>query len=321
MNQNLLDPNVSEPLSGLRTVTGEITSGSRPHRTLRLRNARIARAFNLSGKRVLELGCAEGLHCLYMAESAREVVGIDHRASVIGRANANKSVLGVSNVRFECGDIRDSSLLARIGDFDLIVAWGFLHRVTDIFSLLENLGPLTPALSLEWRTPVFPLMSRVSLAYHSPAGEILDPMNLRPLVRNGAGEGQAAAQGHKIEGDTGFWEPTPAAIRLLCRRLGFKHARLLGYGETLCSESRVVARHWGGHLIKWFAGKANHQLPLARVHMIFEKVSGSIEIKEPYSSEVRLPEWDYGVRFQSGRNAMPKGRRRLLKAIARKRHF
>lgn len=39
---------------------------------------------------------------------------------------------------------------------------------------------------IEWRTPVLPLMSRFSLAYHSPAGEVLDPMNLKPQrISNG----------------------------------------------------------------------------------------------------------------------------------------
>lgn len=285
------------PLAGLRLRSGEVTAGRRPNRTLRQRNARIARAFDLTGKRVLDLGCAEGLHSLYMAESAREVVGIDHRISVIGRANANKDVLGISNVTFMCADIRDPTLWSQIGNFDLIVAWGFLHRITDVFSLLQTLGPVAEALSLEWRTPIFPLMSRISLAYHSPAGDALDQMNIRPIHDSSSQEPLAASvpQEGKIEGDTGFWEPTPGAVRMMCRRVGFKHARLLGYGEGLHSEAREMVRNWGYHLLKVVSGGTTHQIPVARVHMIFEKSPGWINMKDPYSQEVHLPAWDQAI--------------------------
>lgn len=290
-----------EPLSGLRGANGELTTGHRPNRTLRQRNARIARAFDLAGKRALDLGCAEGLHSLYMAESAAEVVGIDHRSSVISRANANKKALGAANVTFECADIRDPGLLSRLGKFDLVVAWGFLHRVTDIFSVLEAVGPITNAFSLEWRTPVFPLMSRFSLAYHSPAGTALDPMNLGPVRAEIEGADPSAPRPIKIEGDTGFWEPTPGAVRIMCRRVGFGHARLLGYGESLSSEGETVLRHWGGHLLKTFAGRAIHQVPLARVHMVFEKVPGSIKIRDPYGHDLHLPDWDQGLHLSVAR--------------------
>lgn len=287
------------PIAGLRRVTGELTKGNRPNRTLRHRNARVSRAFNLSGKRVLELGCAEGLHSLYMADSAREVFGVDHRASVIVRANANKEVVGATNVTFICGDVRDAALLSRLGHFDLVVAWGFLHRVTDLFSMLETFAPVTKAFSLEWRTPVLPLMSRFSLAYHSPAGEMLDPMNLKPpRTRNGKADDEERVL-EKIEGDTGFWEPTPGAVRILLGRAGFPHARLLGYGEHLRSEGRTIVRHWGGHLIRKLTGRCRHQLPLARVHMLFERNPGFIEMKDPLGDEIRLPEWEQGFNLPS----------------------
>ncbi len=252
---------------------------------------------NLAGKRVLDIGCAEGLHSLYMSESAKEVVGIDHRQSVIDRAEANRQLLGISNVTFKCGDVRDRELFGGIERFDLVVAWGLLHRVADVFSFLQSVGPVADAFSLEWRTPVLPFMSRLSLAYHSPIGDALDPMNLEFRKNGGEGGERAIADSEKIEGYTGFWEPTPGAVRTICRRLGFHHIRLLGYGENLKSEFRTVARAWTGQAIRKLAGKAVHQIPLARVHMVFEKEPGMIELRDPFGSDVKLPEWEQAARF------------------------
>ena len=282
-----------EPLSGLRLPTGEITTGDRPDRTLRKRNARIARAFNLAGKRVLDIGCAEGLHSLYMSESAKEVLGIDHRASVINRAEANRQLLGITNVTFKRGDVRDRELFEGIDRFDLVVAWGLLHRVSDVFSLLQSVGPVAEALSLEWRTPVLPFMSRLSLAYHPPVGEALDPMNLES--RDGKG---SISDSDKIEGHTGFWEPTPGAVRTICRRLGFRHARLFGYGEDLKSETRTVVRSWAGQAARAVTRRAIiHQVPLSRVHMLFEREPGGIDLCDPFGADLRLPDWEQAVRL------------------------
>jgi len=290
----------AQPLGGLRLLTGEITPGSRPKRTLRIRNARVARSFDLAGKRVLDIGCAEGLHCLYMAESAQEVVGIDHRASVIARANANKKALGMSNVTFKCCDIRDPKIYEGLPRFNLVVAWGFLHRIADIFSFLQALEPMADALSLEWRTPVLPFMYKLSAAYHSTVGDALDPMNLEPTRAGVVAQGQyprVVSDNNKIEGSTGFWDPTPGAVRTVCGRLGYKHARLLGYGENLQPQGITIMRCWGRWVFEWIRlRKPRYQIPIGRVHMVLEKRPGSITINDPMGSDVRLPVWDHAIR-------------------------
>jgi SAM-dependent methyltransferase len=213
-----------EVLGGLRLPSGELTEGARSGRSLRVRNAAIATSFDLAGKRVLDVGCAEGLHSLYMSMSAKEVVGVDHRQSKIANAKANAKALGVENVSFIVGDTRDDDVFNAIGRFDLVIAWGFLHRVSDIFSLIYSLESLSDALSFEWRSPIIPMMSSLSVAYHSPSGKALDPMNISRRSQSADGVHDT----DKIEGDTGFWEPTPGAVADNLRRLGYRHARMLG---------------------------------------------------------------------------------------------
>jgi SAM-dependent methyltransferase len=284
-----------EYLGGVRLPSGKITAGTRPKRTLRLKNALLARAFDLTGKRVLDLGCAEGLHSLYMSESAAEVVGVDHRGSKIALAAATAQALGISNVSFRRGDVRDQDFLRELGRFDLVLAWGLLHRVSDVFSLLYTLERLSGAWSLEWRTPVLPFMSSLSLAYHAPVGDALDPMNVPGRGGDGSELG-AATERKKIEGATGFWDPTPGAVTAIARRLGYGHATVLGYDDPFVSETAIVEQSWTRHLKKLKSGKRSlYELPSTRVHMIFEKSRDSIRIRDLSGGEVRLPEWDLAI--------------------------
>ncbi|HEY0292148.1 MAG TPA: methyltransferase domain-containing protein, partial [Hansschlegelia sp.] len=140
-------------IGGIRLPSGEITTGRRANGTLRRRNAVVASSFDLKGKRVLDVGCSHGLYSLSMARVADEVVGIDHRISKIelGRNTAEK--LGIKNVTFDYGDVRDPNLLKKHGKFDLIIAWGFLHRVSDLFSLLYGLEPLSGTIFLNGAPP------------------------------------------------------------------------------------------------------------------------------------------------------------------------
>lgn len=282
-----------EPLGGLLLSSGEVTIGKRHRRSLRVRNALVACGLRLEGKRVLDLGCAEGLHSLYFAQRAAEVVGVDHRQSKILIAQANAAALDAKNVRFIAGDIRDPEIFRSLGSFDLVVAWGFLHRITDIFSLLYSIEPLARSLSLEWRTPVLPMMSRLSVAYHYPAAKALDPMN---IARHGGEPEPAGDDKRKIEGDSGFWEPTPGAVAAITRRLGFTHARLLGYDEDLVSEEAILERVWARHLSEVAAGKALFEhLPRGRLHMLFEKEAGAIGVDKLELGQVALPKWDVGL--------------------------
>jgi SAM-dependent methyltransferase len=279
-------------IPGVRLPSGEITPGVRSKRTLRLRNALVASSFELAGKRVLDVGCAEGRQSLNMAARAKEVFGIDHRASEIEIARNTAVGLGITNARFEAGDVRDPELFKDVGKFDLAIAWGFLHRIGDIFGLLYSLEPIADAISLEWRTPVMPLMSDLSIAYHPTQSKTLDPMN---TGRAKDGEHKQVSDAEKVEGNASFWEPTPGAVKAIMARLGYVHSTLLGYEDELSSEETIM-RRWRDHEIAVKLGtRPATRLPQARVHMLFEKRKGSIQLASTDVARSRLPQWDQAL--------------------------
>ncbi len=280
-------------VGGIRLPSGELTSGKRSSRTLRKRNAIVACSLDLAGKRVLDVGCAEGLHSLYMAASAKNVLGIDHRSSQVRKAANMARGLQINNASFEAVDVRDTGYFDRIGRFDLAIAWGFLHRIADIFDLLYKLESIADNISLEWRTPVVPLMSDLSIAYHPTGHRALDPLNLKKPDADGA---LGVADKDKIEGDTAFWEPTPGAVKTIMQRLGFAHSEILGFGEDMESEDSVM-RLWNRHLARVNAGKERlDKLPRGRVHMLFQRQPGSIKLKDMSSGLSRIPSWDEAMR-------------------------
>jgi 2-polyprenyl-3-methyl-5-hydroxy-6-metoxy-1,4-benzoquinol methylase len=279
----------TECIQGLKFPDGDSsgeTRGAPGSTPVRLRNARVARSLELSGMRVLDVGCGPGLYSLYMADSAKEVVGIDHNPRRITKAEATRHKLGYSNVQFKVVDIRDLERLQELGAFDLVVAWGFLHRISDLISTLYSLASITNALSFEWATPVFPRMRRASLAYHRTDVDALDITNLVPVGKLSAEE----MIGKRIGGESGFWFPTPFAVESIMRKFGYGSARILGYNEHLVSQRRLLL--W--HLSRAVARPS--KVTYARVHMIVERTPGLISFKYKDFRNAQVPEWDVAGR-------------------------
>ena len=78
--------------------------------------------------RVLSLGCGIGDAEHLLAQSVREVVGIDLSVPGIAQARADAQRLGVKNVRFEQGLWQE--IPAGEGPFDMVLATFFVHHMS-----------------------------------------------------------------------------------------------------------------------------------------------------------------------------------------------
>jgi 2-polyprenyl-3-methyl-5-hydroxy-6-metoxy-1,4-benzoquinol methylase len=127
----------------------ELTLGS--HWSFNLRNDPKRLAFVLSrykfaagmlgkGRKVLELGCSEGIGAPILSEFARSYTGIDLDAPAIEAARAN---FGRKDRRFLAGDFLDK----RLGRFDAVVSLDVIEhihlRYEPLFfsAVLKNLEP------------------------------------------------------------------------------------------------------------------------------------------------------------------------------------
>lgn len=114
------------------------------------RVARVARIVcdlsggSADGLRVLDLGCDQGNFAFKLAElGAAEVVGIEARDQVNDALDRQQRD-GVTNARFEQGDVRSVSPETH-GVFDVVLCLGILYHLDapDVFKFVENLAGLT----------------------------------------------------------------------------------------------------------------------------------------------------------------------------------
>jgi 2-polyprenyl-3-methyl-5-hydroxy-6-metoxy-1,4-benzoquinol methylase len=99
-----------------------------------------AQAF--AGKRVLDVGCAQGGFVVVAARAgAAEVVGIDNNPVVFETAPLLLSDYGV-DADLRRADLTEKSLPAKLGQFDLILCNDVLEHVTDVEGAIANLDHL-----------------------------------------------------------------------------------------------------------------------------------------------------------------------------------
>ena len=99
--------------------------------------------------RVLELGCGSGENLLGVAYALREsrLVGVDLAPTPIERACATAAALGLENIEFQVGDLRDLAGGSGLGEFDYVVAHGVYswvdHETRDavLAACERHLGP------------------------------------------------------------------------------------------------------------------------------------------------------------------------------------
>lgn len=91
---------------------------------------------DLSGKRVLDLGCGYGWHCIYAAEhGAASVLGVDLSEKMLAVAREKTQV---PQVQYRCAAMEDVE--APAGSFDLVLSSLALHYVPDFIPLVQKIA-------------------------------------------------------------------------------------------------------------------------------------------------------------------------------------
>ena len=96
---------------------------------------------DLTGRRVLDIGCLEGYFSIECALQGADVVGIDGKILNVRKCEFVRSVLGVPRVTFLEGDAMRVKA-ASVGRFDVVLALGLLYHLEDPYAFLEHVAGL-----------------------------------------------------------------------------------------------------------------------------------------------------------------------------------
>lgn len=96
---------------------------------------------DLSGLRILDLACLEGMYAIEFAARGAQVLAIEGREANLAKARFGARALGLDRVEFVHGDVRDLSR-ERHGRFDVVLCLGILYHLDtpDVFSLVERMA-------------------------------------------------------------------------------------------------------------------------------------------------------------------------------------
>lgn len=101
------------------------------------------RGFNIRKLKILEAGCGTGEKAISLAKvfTDSEITGWDISSTSIGKAKELARQEDVKNINFENINLLDDNLsLSYKNYFDIIIAWGVIHHLSDPIKGLRNLG-------------------------------------------------------------------------------------------------------------------------------------------------------------------------------------
>lgn len=96
----------------------------------------------LSGKRVLEVGCFEGVHTIALCERAGQVIAVDARVENVVKTLVRCHFYGQAPDVRRC-DVESRVDLAALGEVDVVHHVGVLYHLVDPVAHLKQLAALT----------------------------------------------------------------------------------------------------------------------------------------------------------------------------------
>jgi len=166
--------------------------------------------------RVLDLACLEGLYSIELGLLGAQVLGIEGRRANIEKARFAGSALGLHNVEFLQGDVRDVSR-ERLGKFDVVLCLGILYHLDapDVFALVERLGEMCTRLAvLDTHVALYGTERRMHGGHEYRGVRFVEHS-----ARAAAEEKERSAWA-SLDNPTSFW-PTRASLLRLLARAGF----------------------------------------------------------------------------------------------------
>jgi tRNA (mo5U34)-methyltransferase len=206
---------------------------------------------DLSGLRVLDIGCNAGFYSFRLAERGAFVTGIDVDDHYLRQARWASKRFGLSDrVLFRRGSVYEMAALEET--FDIVVFMGVFYHLRYPLLALDGLATLRPR-----------LMIFQSLTYGDPQAVVqTDGARFQDRSRlEDAGWPKLAFIETEFSGDpTNWWVPNRAGILALLRAAGFRVDSEPGDEIFLCSHDPAIRRgYWDETeftLARGAAGKA-----------------------------------------------------------------
>jgi SAM-dependent methyltransferase len=95
---------------------------------------------NVTGKRILDLGCGSGIHslCLYDLKP-KELVSFDYDPHSVTATRQYWEKKGKpADWKLLEGSVLDRTFIDQLGKFDLVYSWGVLHHTGDMWQAINN---------------------------------------------------------------------------------------------------------------------------------------------------------------------------------------
>ena len=177
--------------------------------------------------RVLDLACLEGLYSIELGLRGAQVVAIEGRKANIEKARFAGSALGLDNVEFIHGDVRDFGH-ERLGAFDVVLGLGILYHLDapDVFTVVERIGDMCTRLAV-FDTHVA-LHARETRIHR---GRAYRGVRFVEHSAHAAPEERERSAWASLDNPTSFWPTRPSLLRLLA-----------GAGFTTVAECGIPAQ-------------------------------------------------------------------------------
>jgi tRNA (mo5U34)-methyltransferase len=168
---------------------------------------------DLSGQRVLDIGCNAGFYSFALAQRGAQVLGIDTDRRYLRQAQWAREIIGEPRTRFLEGSVYDVDRLE--GRFDIVMFMGVLYHLRYPLLALDLIARLKP------RVLVFQSLTFGDERVSSHARQDMD-FETRERLADPAWPHLAFIEEKFCNDPTNWWVPNHAAIEGMLRSANFR---------------------------------------------------------------------------------------------------